>query len=326
MGRSAKVITAGLILALAGCANQQPSAAPNSTASAGAVSNSDSAAPTSPPRVVELSTNEQNPLYENDLVHGSGRDAAPAVRQLFRIDVYQFTAPLGSLGRNETFWRRIDEQCVDVGTYDLLFKNGVRVGVAPMSEFPAIRKFIDSDATCRVMSVTGTVAKQVQLESRKEVVDENIFEFNAANEAVGRTYERCTNFMNLSFEPTPRKPGSVRVKLCPMVRSTRAHLEFTLLNEEREFEWVVPEELYDLNLRVDIPPDSFFIVAPSTDADRLTSVGHAFFTQDGSTERLEQVIALVPLPLNAADPLTPPSRSHHDHAEDQPAAPPGARN
>ena len=238
--------------------------------------------------------------------HEPPRDAPAPVRQLFRIDVYQFTAPLGSLGRNEDFWKSVDEQCVDVGTYDLLFKNGLRVGVAPISEFTRIRKHIDADATCKGLSVTGTIAKQIQLETRKDLIEENIFQFNAANEPVGRTYERCTNMLNLSFEPTPRKPGSVRVQLCPMVRSSRTHLEFSVFNEEREIEWVSPEVLYDLNLRVDIPPDTFLILAPSSDSDRLTSVGHAFLTQDGPTQRLEQVIVLVPRPLNADDPLSPP--------------------
>jgi hypothetical protein len=290
-----------LCLALAGCGG---AAVPAPQSSASGISVSDGGIQ---PRVVQLSTLAQDANLENDPTHAIPRDAAGPVRELFRIDVYQFTAPLGTLGRNEDFWKRIDEQCVDVGTYDLLFKNGLRVGVAPMSEFEGIHKHITADTSCRIMSVTGTVAKQVQLETRKDLIEENIFQFNSSNEPIGRTYERCTNLLNLSFEPTPRKPGSVRVKLCPMVRSSRTQLEFTVLNDERELEWVSQESLYDLNLRVDIPPDTFFILAPSSDANRLTSVGHAFLTEDGGTEQLEQVIVLVPRPMNADDPLTPPS-------------------
>jgi hypothetical protein len=237
------------------------------------------------------------------------RDAAPPMRELFRIDVYHFTAPLGSLGRNEDFWKRIDEQCVDVATYDLLFKNGLRVGVAPMSEFSGIRKHIDADSTCTCIAVTGSVAKEIQLETRKDLVEQTIFHFDSDNNAVGRSYDRSTNLLNLSFEPTPRKPGSVRVKLCPMVRTSRTRLEFSELNDEREIKYVSPEMLYDLNMRVDIPPETFFILAPSSDATRNTSVGHAFLTQDGGTEHLEQVLVLVPRPLNVDDPLRAPRPS-----------------
>ena len=261
------------------------------------------------PRALSLSSLSQEAAPANDMTRETPRDAAEPVRELFRIDVYQFTAPLGSLGRNEDFWKRIDEQCVDVGTYDLLFKNGLRVGVAPMSEFDGIRKHIDADASCRRLSVTGTIAQQVQLETRKDLVEQRIFYFDHANALIGRSYDRCANLMNLSFEPTPRKPGSVRVKLCPMVRADRTELEFSVLNQEREITYVSPEFLYDLNIRVDVAPDTFFILAPSADSDRLTSVGHAFLTADGPTERLEHVIVLVPRPLNADDPLTPPAQA-----------------
>jgi hypothetical protein len=283
-----------LCLSLAGCGGGPAAPTPQA------------GAPGSVPRVITLSTLSQDAAFTADVNHEPPRDAPGPVHELFRIDVYQFTTPLGSLGRNEDFWKRIDEQCVDVGTYDLLFKNGLRVGVAPISEFDGIRKHIDADAKCHSISVTGTIAKEIQLETKKDLIEENIFQFDQSNEPVGRTYEHCSNMLNLSFEPTPRKPGSIRVQLCPMVRSSRTHLEFTLLNEEQEIQWVSPEVLYDLNLRVDIAPDTFFILAPSSDSDRLTSVGHAFLTEDGGTQRMEQVIVLVPRPLNAADPLTPP--------------------
>jgi hypothetical protein len=263
-------------------------------------------APGAVPRIISLSSQSQEGLPANEAVREAPRDAAGPVRELFRIDVYQFTAPLGSLSRNEDFWKRIDEQCVDVGTYDLLFKNGLRVGVAPISEFDGIRKHIDADASCHCMSVTGTVAKQVQLETRKDLLEQWIFHYDQNNSLVGRSYDRCTDLLNLSFEPTPHKPGSVRVKLSPMVRSNRTRLEFSVLNEERQINYVSPEIFYDLNIRVDVSPDSFFILAPSVNSDRLTSVGHAFLTADSATERLEQVLVLVPRPLNAGDPLGPP--------------------
>ena len=258
------------------------------------------------PRALTLSSLSPDAAAPIDGSRDRALDAAPPVRELFRIDLYQFTAPLGSLGRNEAFWKRIDEQCVDVGTYDLLFKNGLRVGVAPISEFDGIKKHIDADASCHCMSITGAVAKQMQLETCKDLLEQWIFHFDPNNALIGRSYDRCTNLLNLSFEPTPRKPGSVRVKLCPMVRSNRTRLEFSVLNDEREINYVSPEMLYDLNIRVDIPPETFFILTPSSDADRLTSVGHAFLTSDGPTERLEQVIVLVPRPLNADDPLAAP--------------------
>jgi len=49
-----------------------------------------------------------------------------------------------------------------------------------------------------------------------------------------------------------------------------------------------------LNLRVDVPVESFFVVAPSGEATWPTSVGNNFFVSDGAADRLETVLLMVP--------------------------------
>ena len=102
--------TALLCLDLAGCGGG--SAAP--TPQAGT--------PDSLPRAMTLSTLSQDAASTSgppsDLTRDAPRDAPSPVHELFRIDIYQFVTPLGSLGRNEDFWKRVDEQCVDVGILD----------------------------------------------------------------------------------------------------------------------------------------------------------------------------------------------------------------
>ena len=222
------------------------------------------------------------------------RDATPSVHEIFKVDAYQISVPIGSLGRNEALWKQVDEQCVDVATYDLLFKNGLRVGVAPMSAFSAVSEHLPPESASQKIVINGLVAKKIQLETRKDLVGQVIFYFDGNNKLVGRTYDRSTNFIDLSFQPTPRQPGSVRVDFSPEIRAYRARLEFTLLNEARDFQFVAPETFYDLNCRADIPMNHFLILAPSADADDISSVGHAFLTTDASPVRMEQVIVLVP--------------------------------
>jgi hypothetical protein len=111
---------------------------------------------------------------------------------------------------------------------------------------------------------------------------------------IGRTFEQCVNGVSLSFQPAPRKQGSVRIAVCPTIRGERRRLEFTPTNQELESPFAEVTRLYDLNLRVDVPDDGFLIVAPSEDADRKTSVGGRFFMAREKAERLEQVLLIVP--------------------------------
>ena len=227
---------------------------------------------------------------------GSPRDAAPVQTIFFQMDVYRLAVPLGTFSSNEDFWKRMDEECVDPATKDILERNGIRVGQAPQSELSFFQKFMEDKPLMQRLSTLAPEAKKIELEMRKDLPQQTIFRIDAHRQNIGRDYDRSSNVINMAFEPAPRKPGCVRLSLCPMVRSHRKRFEFTPLNNENEIQFVEPELLYDLNLRVDIPKDRFFIVMPSASADSA-SVGAAFMIKQGHTERQEEILLIIPHPM-----------------------------
>ena len=234
------------------------------------------------------------------------KDAQRQVPAIIQMEIYQLSLPFGTLSQNEEFWKRIDEQCVDVATYDLLFKNGIRVGRAPGGEWPYFSELISSYPVHVVKTgVSGIEVKAVELEMKRDVAEQTLFFYDARNMLSGRTYEKCENLLSISFQPAPRKPGQVRVAMCPTVRTLRRKLEYTVMNDELpEIRLTFPERLYDLNLRADVPLDNFLVIAPSSEGKWPTSVGNAFLKKDGAAERLEQVILLVPRPYLIESPAT----------------------
>jgi hypothetical protein len=222
----------------------------------------------------------------------SGRPEAVVVQQL---DVYQLSVPMGAVSRSDEFWKRVDEQTVDIATYDLLLKNGMRVGVASNSEWSYFKGIIDQHPTrARQSSATGGDAGAVELKLKEKINFQNVFYLNDRNQVFGRTYEHCENAMGVSFQPAPRKAGTVRISVCPLVRSLRKRFEVTVRNEEREIQYVAPENLYDLNLITDVPLDGFLVIAPSDHARIPSSLGSTFLVGGNISERFEQVLLLVP--------------------------------
>lgn len=229
-------------------------------------------------------------------------DPVPSPRVLYVMEVYRLTVPMRSFSSNEEFWRRVDEQVVDVATYDVLYKNGIRLGQAPLRELEHFRKFIEETTPTQKLSVTGVEAERIEIEMKKDLEQQMIFHLDGMNALAGRSYDKCSNLMNLQFEAAPRQRDRVRVGLCPMVRAHRRRLEFAAISypeaerdkAEREIQYISPEQFYDLNLKVDLPLDCFMIVAPSEHATRPTSVGNAFLMKDGPTERLEQILLIIP--------------------------------
>jgi hypothetical protein len=227
------------------------------------------------------------------------KDAPSPQHYVFQIDVFQVSIPMGTFSGNEAFWKRIDEQCVDPVTHEMLFNNGIRVGQAPISELDFFKKFMDEKPSTSRMTTTGAEAQRVELEMKTDLPEQTIFVFDANSQHAGKSYDACSNVINMSFQATPRKPGQLRLTLCPMVRTKRKHFQYTAMHNEMEVEYVSAEMLYDLNLCVDIPKDTFFIVMPSTEARLGTSVGHAFLMKDGPTQRLEQILLIIPHVIQA---------------------------
>ncbi len=269
-----RLLLSSLLLVLAGCA----------------------AKPAPPPARVE--TGDAASSRSRRWRQGGSGESPGAIQ----IDVYQLMVPTGAISLNDEFWKRIDEEKIDVATYDLLLRNGVRAGLGCDAEWDYFKHVIDEHPAVTQKSAFG-IARMgtMELSLKKNVEYQNIFYLTDQNLLNGRTYEQCENLIAVSFQPAPRKPEQVRLSVCPVVRSLRTRLQFSLHNEEREISDVRPEQLYDLNLRIDCPLDSFLVVAPSTLARRATSLGGSFLINDGMTEQFEQVLLFVPHKIPVAE-------------------------
>jgi hypothetical protein len=255
-------------------------------------------APTTAPATrSSLPTTMQISLTAHPVQPADPRDPPPELPLLVHLDIYQLDLPVGAVSRNDALWKRVDEQVVGAGeaTTDLLYKNGLRCGVAPRSEWSFVRDLLAAQpGRMRQTTINGTHGDAVTLEMDKPIDSEDIFYFDASNQLIGRSYESCVNGVSLSFQPAPRKQGSVRLALAPTIRGQRRRMEFTPSNQEYESPFTEVTRFYDLNLRIDVADDSFLVVAPSEDARRATSIGARFFTTEDKSERLERVLLIVP--------------------------------
>ena len=226
-----------------------------------------------------------------------------------RVDLYQLQVPLGAVSRNEKFWKRVDEHCVDPGTYDLLYKNGIRVGQAPIADWDYFRQVMEQyPAVAKQSSLVAGEGKAVELSVRKGMPSQDIWYYNADNVLEGKTFDACENIIALTFQPAPRHAGAMRVALCPTVRNTQKRLQYSANNNEVEVTYAAPQRMYDLNLKTDVPIENFLIVAPSSDAARRTSIGNGFFITTGTAERLENVLLIIPRSMRVEEVSAPAPR------------------
>src|SRR3954454_10659722 len=91
-----------------------------------------------------LPTTMQISLTAHPVNPADPRDPPPELPLLIHLDIYQLDVPVGAVSRNDALWKRVDEQVVGSGesTTDLLYKNGLRCGVAPRGEWSFIRNLL----------------------------------------------------------------------------------------------------------------------------------------------------------------------------------------
>lgn len=282
-----------LLLTLAGCAAPpRPAAAPPLTSPAPAAAQAARpAGRAEPSRAATLTPRKLDRIIP-------AADPPPLLRPQVTLSVLRLSVPAGAVSANEAFWKRIDEQVVDIATHDLLYKNGLRIGQAKLADLDFFLDALGDEsvqAQPALYAASGT--RTIELALRRAVSSQIIYAFDASNTLAARSYEESDNLLVVRFEPAPRRADHLRISLCPLVRSTRPHLKASGSLEDLQIEYAPDEKFFELNLRTDVPLDGLLVVAPSPESTNPMSLGHAFLSEPGDTQRLEQVLLLVPHPV-----------------------------
>ena len=222
-------------------------------------------------------------------------DAGPRQMRILAVQIYVIELPRGRVSANEPLWRRIDEQNLNPGLYDVLWANGVRVGMAPLAELAHIRETLEIETAMRLDILGRGIGRQVkEFSVEPEVVEKTLFWFDAGKRHHGRTFQRCETLMSIAFEPTPGQEQMVRLSMTPMVRANHPRLVVTPRGDDYTITEEKDTSLLDLQLLADVPIGQFLLVSPSDELQWETSLGRQFFCTEREGELFEKVYLLIP--------------------------------
>ncbi len=236
-------------------------------------------------------------------------DPVAFVRPQVHLSIFQFTVPIGTIGGNEKFWKRVDEAAIDARTHDILDRNGIRVGLVPMSEFDTLMAQtakLAPEAKPAIYAASGT--KDIELTMKEAVPYQIVYHFGPDGAMPVRSYDDSDNLFCLEFKAAPRKPGDIRVGICPTIRSRRTQLVAVNNLNVVQVERITPEYFFDLNLLTDIPLDSFLVMAPSAESRSGMSIGSTFLVSGGDGGQKETIILLIPQAVQSKEKRNAESR------------------
>lgn len=231
-------------------------------------------------------------------------DATRARQQYFQILFYELRVQQGDISRNADFWKPFDETFLGLWKHDVLNKNGLRVGRAPLVELKYLREqMAGADETPQ--SIIGSESKDYEMEVRKDVAKQTIFYADKNGVYEGKDYEQCDNVFAVTFRRAPRHEDRVRITVAPMIRDQKSKME--VVNRQtmqvRQFQ---PETLYDLGITTELGVDECLVISPNAAAlDNATLVGRIFLMENRPAERVEKILVIVPKVQGAVVETTP---------------------
>ena len=234
------------------------------------------------------------------------QDATQARQQYFQIVFYELRVPQGEISGNADFWKPFDESFLAGGLWqhDVLNKNGLRIGRAPLVELKYLRdKLAGAEETTQ--SLIGAESKDYEMEVRKDVAKETIFYADKNGALAGKDFEQVDNLFAFTFRRAPRHEDRVRVSLAPMIRDQKSKIE-VVDRAKMRVRMTQPETLYDLGISTELGIDECLVIAPTKSAlDNDSLVGRIFLMEDRPAERVEKILVIVPKVQGALIETTP---------------------
>ncbi|MFT3785944.1 MAG: hypothetical protein QM770_07240 [Tepidisphaeraceae bacterium] len=274
--RSTLRVLACALVALAGCGAPKP--ATTQTAQ-------DPPVVPSPISNIDLPTAQQ--------LADQARDAVSTRKRIYSLTIYSLTVPAGSISANADFWKRIDEDAIDPVMHQTQQWNGIRVGVAPQTEFDHLRKYVD-DPEAKESRVAGNRAENINFELARNIREERLLWYDRNGTMRMRSFDQSSNLLYFKFRQPLRQPDKIELSIVPAVKGERYQLRTTKRGEQSEVDFTQPEYIYDLGLTLDLPLDRFVVISPSPTARDLSNAGRLFFTKDEPGQQMERVIVILP--------------------------------
>jgi hypothetical protein len=242
-----------------------------------------------PPPGAHVITGDSVPPAQND--SGPSLTSTGAMAPL----IYKLQMPFGANSRDNSFWKLVDEDVVDVPTEQRLVLNGIRVGRGKVADWPTYLKILTNEEA--IKTGQGQILAQTAYGDAKypmtDTIPEELLFIYDEHGLTMRSFNNCANEFSMAFDWAPRKPRTIRITICPVVEAMETRSDFSMSDNPPPVRVLDRENFYHLNLRADIAPGEFMILGTSPETADENRVGSRFLTLNGPSKRFEEVLIIV---------------------------------
>jgi len=228
----------------------------------------------------------------------SSADAEP-IRVHLQFDVARIELPAGPLLHSAKVWNHVDELQDDPALSALLVRNGLRIGVARASAWPALRALFSEEGAQmnRARRVVQSGAP-LWLGLERIADDEPIFYYGSNGRLIGETFERGTKCLRIDYEMEPADDPQVSLTVTPEIQ-----------NEETSTHWRAGEHGYYLSVENErrvfnelrsswtLGPGDFLLIGPGAESRVEQLIGRRLLTRATDADRFDVILCVTPRPF-----------------------------
>lgn len=198
-------------------------------------------------------------------------------------------------------WNHVNPLALDADQVVSLARNALRVGVAPVSAWPAIRAILQAaKADVRREHIAAQPGLPLVIELAPILEQESIFGYFAEGRLVGKTVSAGDKLLSIDYAFHPQLGGALDVEIGFEVRRDLGVMTFE--HRDGTIRQVPKYERHvfaNLGATLSLTTDEFLVIGVDPDQDNEYLVGNRFLVRERSTGRYETLFFITPKPFQA---------------------------
>jgi hypothetical protein len=235
------------------------------------------------------------------------RDPVKIVHIVF--DVLRARVPAGVLSDSERVWSQLDTAAIPADSAAMLQPNGLRAARGKLSAWPAIKQIIEKEEHVEIaqngMPLRNGAPLVIEPESQPK--EQTLFLIRRDGKPAGASFPRSTNVLRVDYGIPVTNPNAVMIEVFPEIRLHGVPVRPRLtLNGWVDEQLELPHRsLRELMVRIEIGPDEFLVIGPSSAAHQAYLPGTLLLCEQIDGKAWESVYFITPKVVSSAGSMGP---------------------
>jgi hypothetical protein len=225
------------------------------------------------------------------------RAASPDRQLMVSFRMATVVLPAGTASGSEDLWSYVDEEAIGAGSAAALGRNGMRVGVGRIDNWPDVASVLRrmTGRQVALSTIPALPGSTIPIRLKERQPAQTIFLSLDDLSLTGEDYPPGTNILAINCRIDRDNRDALLVTGVPQIETTRVRQKYVEQNGRRGFvpqpDWFV---FRPLRFRLRMDDEEFLIIGPGRRSRISTSVGHHFLLRNREGIAFETVLVLMP--------------------------------